>query len=207
MSSAGGGAAAAASAAAQNGPVPGAAAAAAAAAAKPMDAAMAPHPSTAELNVELPLSPVVTPPPGDANGAAPPGSPRSPGSPRLVRRNSSRQYSGAAAALRRPGTEVYTWGRGDCGQLGCGAAQDGAAPVAVDALRGRDVVSAALGALHVAAVTGELPVVCGGADCMSFHSRLAVLRTALNAPALRSRWRAVCVGRQRRAAVGDAPRR
>lgn len=62
----------------------------------------------------------------------------------------------AAAQSSRPaaGTEVYTWGRGDCGQLGSDAAQDSAAPTAIDSLHGRDIVNAAVGALHAAVVTG-----------------------------------------------------
>ncbi|KAL4425546.1 hypothetical protein ABPG75_009562 [Micractinium tetrahymenae] len=146
---------------------------------------VAAHPSAASLSrLDLPLSPVVAPPVGSprgtgsspfnravaatgqgASGAAAPRSPRSPpaagASP--LRTHSSRLFS--AANLRRPGTEVWTFGRGDCGQLGSGRQEDAHAPQPVEGLQGRDVVNLAAGTLHTAAVTadGEL-YVCGSND-------------------------------------------
>jgi len=122
------------------------------------------HPSAASLNLHLPLSPVVAPAVngGDASdasafAAAAPGveptSPRSPRSPRMTRSSSSRQY--CAALLQRPGTEVYTWGRGDCGQLGTGSLEDSPVPAVVKGLRGRNILTLAAGAFDTAMVTGE----------------------------------------------------
>lgn len=89
----------------------------------------------------------------------------------MTRSSSSRQY--CAAALRRPGTEVWSWGRGDCGQLATGTLEDSPVPAVVKALRGRDVLTVAAGAFDTAVVTGEeacgltfrLPVGAAAAAC------------------------------------------
>lgn len=95
----------------------------------------------------------------DAAAGGEAASPRSPQSPRLTRASSSRQY--CAAALRRPGTEVWTWGRGDCGQLATRGLEDSHVPAVVEGLRGRDIVSLSAGAYDTAAVTGEAARVQG----------------------------------------------
>lgn len=123
------------------------------------------HPSASSLTLHLPLSPVVAPPVSRGNASDPsafaaaaaagtePTSPRSPQSPRMTRSSSSRQY--CAATLRRPGTEVWTWGRGDCGQLATGSLEDSPMPAVVKGLRGRNILNIAAGAFDTAVVTGE----------------------------------------------------
>ena len=135
-----------------------------------------PPASTASPSPDLPPSPVVAPPlldpplPHSQNGGPPTGQAAemeveesygaAPASPR-----GSRQYSSgsggdggnpaAATVIRRPGTELWAFGRGDCGQLGTDVSEDSRAPCMVEGLRGRAVVNAAPGALHSAAVTCE----------------------------------------------------
>ena len=110
-------------------------------------------PSAASLSrLDLPLSPVVTPPVDGSshhsNAEAAGSSPRT-----QLHTASSRAYSNAAP-LRRPGTEVWAWGRGDGGQLGTGSMEDSHVPTLVEGLKGRDIRSISAGTLHTAAVTG-----------------------------------------------------
>ena len=133
-----------------------------------------PPASTASPSPDLPPSPVVAPPlldpplPHSQNGGPPTGQAAemeveesygaAPASPRGSRQYSSGSGGGnqaAAALIRRPGTELWAFGRGDCGQLGTGASEDAHVPRMIGGLRGRDVVNAAPGALHSAAVTCE----------------------------------------------------
>ena len=141
----------------------------------------APLPSAAPLSLDLPPSPVVAapllqPPPANSEAGAPAigqaagmeveeRDSAAPASPL-----GSRHYAGrgggdvggaspaAAVAIRRPGTELWAFGRGDCGQLGTDSCEDAHVPRMVEGLRGRDVVNAAPGGLHSAAVTCECPV-------------------------------------------------
>eukprot|EP00639_Heterosigma_akashiwo_P016685 CAMPEP_0206393448 /NCGR_PEP_ID=MMETSP0294-20121207/20727_1 /ASSEMBLY_ACC=CAM_ASM_000327 /TAXON_ID=39354 /ORGANISM="Heterosigma akashiwo, Strain CCMP2393" /LENGTH=253 /DNA_ID=CAMNT_0053847053 /DNA_START=168 /DNA_END=925 /DNA_ORIENTATION=- len=50
---------------------------------------------------------------------------------------------------------VYSWGRGEDGQLGLGDTNDQDAPAAVDALRGKDVRQVACGSGHTVVLTEE----------------------------------------------------
>lgn len=77
----------------------------------------------------------------------------------------SRQSSQFLQPVRRSGVRVYAFGRGDCGQLGSGTADDAAAPISIDALQGKDVVSISCGPFHTAAVSGEREGVC----CLHVH--------------------------------------
>lgn len=117
--------------------------------------------SAASLSrVDLPLAPALAPPidglASSDSEAAPAALPAPPPGASPLRAASLRLLS--AAAVQRPGTEVYAWGRGDCGQLGSGSAEDSAEPRLVEGLQGRDVVGLAGGRLHTAAVTGANPV-------------------------------------------------
>ena len=64
---------------------------------------------------------------------------------RALDRRTGRVADGAAAA-------VFAWGRGSQGQLGGGRWEDSAAPVAVEALRGRRVLRVAAGGASALAV-------------------------------------------------------
>lgn len=135
------------------------------------------HPSASSLTLHLPLGPVVAPPVSRGNASDPsafaaaaaagtePTSSRNPQSPRMTRSSSSRQY--CAATLRRPGTEVWTWGRGDCGQLATGSLEDSPVPAVVKGLRGRNILNLAAGAFDTAVVTGEELCCCWWPGCSS----------------------------------------
>lgn len=121
---------------------------------EPPPAFHAEHPSAAALrDLDLPLSPVVAPPAIAASEGGNHDAAAAGGSPRMLRSASSRPVS--VAMLHRPGTEVWTWGRGDCGQLATGSLEDSHVPTLVEGLHGRDIVSLSAGLLHTAAVTGE----------------------------------------------------
>lgn len=76
----------------------------------------------------------------------------------------SRQSSQFLQPVRRSGIQVYTFGRGDCGQLGNGGTEDSATPVPVDALQGKDVVGLSGGYFHSAAVSGGRAWAAAGTD-------------------------------------------
>ncbi|PSC76156.1 ubiquitin-ligase E3 [Micractinium conductrix] len=123
--------------------------------------------SAASLSrVDLPLAPALAPPidglASSDSEAAPAALPAPPPGASPLRAASLRLLS--AAAVQRPGTEVYAWGRGDCGQLGSGSAEDSAEPRLVEGLQGRDVVGLAGGRLHTAAVTADGELYTWGAN-------------------------------------------
>lgn len=64
-------------------------------------------------------------------------------------------------------TAVYSWGRGEDGQLGLGDTNDQDRPVLVDALKCKGVVQVACGSGHTVVLSGE----CLGADSMFLGSR------------------------------------
>lgn len=76
---------------------------------------------------------------------------------------------------------IFTWGRGDQGQLGTGKPEDSAAPVLVDAVRGRDILSVACGGATTAVLLrhdGQKWELAGGKDegekvCKALGSLLA----------------------------------
>lgn len=118
--------------------------------------ALLPAPSVSSLELELPISPVLALPLDPAGSSDPSGhgagtEADAPGEALPLRSASSRQLP----AVKRPGTEVWAFGRGDLGQLGSGGTSDALAPGRVEGLRGRDIVNLAAGPLHTAAVTCE----------------------------------------------------
>lgn len=69
-------------------------------------------------------------------------------------------------SIHRSGIEVYAWGRGDCGQLGLGAATltDTFIPQRVEALLGKNILCMAAGSFHTAALTADGEVYTWGAN-------------------------------------------
>ena len=60
--------------------------------------------------------------------------------------------------------EVYSWGKGDVGQLGLPHAMGSVTPANVKALQGRNIVSAAAGAGHSAAIAADGSLYTWGAN-------------------------------------------
>eukprot|EP00887_Chlorella_sp_A99_P000742 scaffold5.g742.t1 len=75
-----------------------------------------------------------------------------------------REHSFLLRDVKRSGVRVYAWGRGDCGQLGLGSSEDVGQPRCVEGLLGKDVVDAAAGAFHTAAVTSEGELYVAGSN-------------------------------------------
>jgi len=62
--------------------------------------------------------------------------------------------------------DIYTWGRGDCGQLGLGEASETttALPQILEPLRGKDIISLAAGLFHSAGITSDGEIYAWGAN-------------------------------------------
>ena len=68
-------------------------------------------------------------------------------------------------ALRR-GTHIFSWGRGDLGQLGTELDQSQSQPVLVQAVEDKDIAHVAASAFNSAFVTGAMqaPAPCAGSN-------------------------------------------